>query len=172
MMCEQVGQMNYWRISPYDTELRDSGAECETFVGIQDLIEKRVSDQEYLAYEQSYLKAIDYVVETGGWNVFRLVDYAKYDDEEYPFPDGIVAAPDFVDGQEIDTKKMYLVAKLCLRSIVRSKIESSDFYLHFGWDFYMYMACPQKCDPVKEKIRKLGLTVEEGCRSPYENDDE
>jgi hypothetical protein len=57
-----------------------------------------------------------------------------------------------------------------LRGLLREefwcRFESSDAFVHVGWDYYMYIGVPDACPAAKRCAEGLGLYVE--CvRSPY-----
>jgi hypothetical protein len=60
-----------------------------------------------------------------------------------------------------------------IRHILREeywcRLEGGDGFLHFGWDYYMYVGVPHLCPIAQARATKLGLYVEE-CASPYVED--
>ncbi len=64
------------------------------------------------------------------------------------------------------------VCRLVLREIFWCKLEfGSDFYIHFGWDYYMYVGSSVFCKKSIAYAKQQGLFVEEK-ESPYSCRDE
>lgn len=60
--------------------------------------------------------------------------------------------------------------RLILREKFWCRLEGSDGFLHFGWDYYMYVGVPHLCPTARAKAAELGLYVEEFA-SPYVEDE-
>jgi hypothetical protein len=72
-----------------------------------------------------------------------------------------------VEGGEI-----VILLKMILRNYLVCKLEYKDkFFVHFGYDYYMYIGVEKECKIAKEKIRESGLFVEDFV-SPYLHSDE
>lgn len=60
-----------------------------------------------------------------------------------------------------------IICKMVLRNFADCQLFSKDkFFVHFGWDYYMYIGSSQKSLTAVEFAAKSGLFVEE-CLSPY-----
>ena len=70
-------------------------------------------------------------------------------------------------GKQINTKEMGDAARLVLRELLWCKIENESMFVHFGWDYYMYIGSSKEIPKLlKKKIESWGLFVEE-FESPY-----
>jgi len=58
------------------------------------------------------------------------------------------------------------VARDLLREAYWCRLEGENAYLHFGWDFYMYLGVPRACPVAQKLAQQLGLYVEP-FDSPY-----
>jgi len=59
------------------------------------------------------------------------------------------------------------VCRLVLREILWCKLESTNgFYIHFGYDYYMYVGSPVSSQRAIDYGKQNGLYVEE-MESPY-----
>ncbi len=50
-------------------------------------------------------------------------------------------------------------------------VYENKMYVHFGYDYYMYIGVNEKCLDAINSIQASGLFVEE-CESPYYQEDE
>ena len=66
----------------------------------------------------------------------------------------------------VETLPLGPVIRSVLREEFWCRLEGPAGYLHFGWDFYMYVGVPYPCPKSQELARGLGLFVEE-YPSPY-----
>ena len=61
-----------------------------------------------------------------------------------------------------------------IRRILRQefwcRLEGSEGFIHFGWDYYMYIGVPHPCPTARARAAELGLYVEEFA-SPYVEDE-
>ncbi len=67
-------------------------------------------------------------------------------------------------------KKIENIARLILRSYFWCILRSEDIFVHFGYDYYMYIGCKKKCCDVIKTIEKTGLFVEP-FESPYNKEE-
>ena len=70
--------------------------------------------------------------------------------------DGIYCSEDTIDG----------VARLVLREKLWCKLEARSMFVHFGYDYYMYIGSAEMCEKEVQKIQEMGLYIEEQ-ESPY-----
>jgi hypothetical protein len=76
---------------------------------------------------------------------------------------------DFSEGSTLCLERLGPVIRLVLREMFWCRLEGRTGYLHFGWDYYMYVGVPCPCPESQELARRLGLFVEEDS-SPYKRD--
>jgi hypothetical protein len=71
----------------------------------------------------------------------------------------------------IDMGHISLLLQLVFREIIWCKLEAPTMYVHFGWDFYVYIGIKKECEAIIKKIEINGLFVEP-CPSIYDGDDD
>ena len=71
--------------------------------------------------------------------------------------------------QSIKKEVISQVARLALRENIWAKLESKDMYIHFGYDYYMYIGSTKHCNNMISKIEESGLFVEPFV-SPYSDE--
>lgn len=160
--------MYSWRITKYDPLKRDSDGyylnsqewTCFSEVGT------KVSDEEYLKTEQKYLDAIRSFMRD-----LSLDSAYVYALEMWPNEDENTTKDRFLSeiqiGKAISTEEVQELARLSLRNEVWCKIGiENHFFVHFGYDFYMYIGADRNCSKAIQSVTQSGLFVEE-FESPY-----
>jgi len=73
-----------------------------------------------------------------------------------------------VDDQELeDRDTLARVVRLILRELIWCKLRAREgFYIHFGWDYYMYSGGVELDTETRSAITDSGLFVER-FKSPY-----
>jgi hypothetical protein len=66
----------------------------------------------------------------------------------------------------LDRPDVIKVSRLILREQMWCKLEANNMYIHFGYDYYMYIGTDKPCNSMYEKVLQYGLFVEL-CPSPY-----
>lgn len=75
------------------------------------------------------------------------------------------------NGDVLDRPLIKLVAAMILRDYLWCKFEAQDMYVHFGWDYYMYIGSAKVCKTAIYSIEQSGLFVEK-YESPYNDNNE
>jgi len=70
------------------------------------------------------------------------------------------------NGATYDISTISIIARLILREKLWCKLEAKNMFVHFGWDYYMYIGSSCACNQSIQKIKVLGLYVEK-YSSPY-----
>lgn len=78
----------------------------------------------------------------------------------------IVSHPQFSEGAAIPTAEVGVILVRLLREELWCRLESSDAFIHVGYDYYMYIGVPSECLFAQRKALSLGLFVEL-FSSPY-----
>ncbi len=71
-----------------------------------------------------------------------------------------------VNNSYVNKEDIIQIIQLILRNEIWCKLEAKEMYVHFGYDFYMYIQSSESCNSVIKKIESMGLFVEE-YESPY-----
>lgn len=152
--------MHEFRVTKYNPENRNAAGEylLDEWTEFSD-VGKRISLEEYERVENAYLQsAADF---TGTWRS----SFARVTDIQAPKGNGTFAEAEHIAKDDIPA---------LLRSLLRSefwcKIEADDGFIHVGWDFYMYLGCPEIDEDVIKRTEARGLFVEQFA-SPYREAD-
>lgn len=167
--------MYCWRITKYNPKNRDfNGAylkkEWISYSEIGKVFEnKKFMVEDYLKIENAYIQAIILFMECLNINYLRIVALQKKikpeKNEFYSFS-MINAYNSFKKRQLISKELVIIIAKLALRENLWCKLEAEDMYVHFGYDYYMYIGSKNICKDAISKIEKSGLYAE-AFESPY-----
>ena len=70
------------------------------------------------------------------------------------------------EGSVLTLEEAGAVIRAVLREEFWCRLQNERGYVHFGWDYYMYLGTPDRCPAAEQKAAALGLYVEE-FESPY-----
>ncbi len=149
-----MSKVNHYRITKYNPKFRDNESKYQNsdWTSISD----DVPMEDYLNYENKYAKTVIDCVTLCGVKKLKIT---SIQDGHSQFKLSRVKSEiNCKDWGSIDT-----LVRLMLREKLWGKIVSTkSFYVHFGWDYYMYIG--GSFELKKNKIN--GLYIEE-FRSPY-----
>jgi len=77
----------------------------------------------------------------------------------------------YSEGETIKLKDVGAIMTKVLREELWCRLESERGFIHFGWDYYMYVGVSSACPMAQHLATEFGLFVEE-MQSPYHPDDE
>lgn len=159
--------MRHWRVTKYDPVHRDtSGAfRADDWTAFGDI--GRVfagvvlTPADYEEMESRYVDAaIHFAHEAGVRSLIAVGVEEKSPKERTP-------SVELSEGAPIDLQRAPHVIRAILRDEVWCKLEARPlFYLHFGYDYYMYVGCQRDLPDSVEFAIKSGLFVEDFL-SPY-----
>ena len=70
-------------------------------------------------------------------------------------------------GKAVAVQEVRKLAKLTLRNAIWCKLGyKNQFFIHFGYDYYMYIGASEECVKAKEIVKETGLFIED-FKSPY-----
>ncbi|HEY8749470.1 MAG TPA: hypothetical protein VIM11_15910 [Tepidisphaeraceae bacterium] len=155
-----------YRVTKYDPKKRDgTGAfiaddwTSQTQIG-QTFGSVVLTAAQYHSTEDAYVKAaLAFLRESAGESlrVVHLENHDRHEESGLALRQGVILHP-----PEIDR-----VCRLNLRGTIWCKLEDdAGRFIHFGYDYYMYVGVPTPCQGSKALARDLNLFVEE-FRSPY-----
>lgn len=166
-----------WRITKYDPKKRNSQGWFleETWISYGDIGSlyqgERLTYDEYVRVENLYINAIVEFMKYlnishlevkclenhGSINEDQSVDKA-----EQMFVDALR------ENDLLSLEQVKVASRLILRNYFWSKLISKHkMFVHFGYDYYMYIGSRSECKEAIQKIRESGLYVED-FESPYE----
>ena len=72
---------------------------------------------------------------------------------------------DLDNGDVLPLERIDEIMRPTLREEISCRLEGRESFVHFDWDFYMYIGVPRPCSRAGVRASELGLYVEE-CASP------
>jgi hypothetical protein len=164
--------MPVFRISKYDPSLRaaDGAYTREAWTSHGDI--GKVFDgavltrAEYLGVEARYVDLLDEFLGWGRVEKLKVCGMEVSDRAALQscWGDG---KPGLAEGVWLERAAIREAARLALREVLWCRLEGRDCYVHFGYDFYMYIGGVAL---IGEPPTVTGLFVEEILESPYGND--
>lgn len=160
--------MYSWKITKYDPLNRDADGSylndekwtCFSEVGT------KVSIEEYLKTEQNYINAIGSFMAEMGLNKAYVIALEQWSDEVENQNANTFLSKIWI-GKAITVQEVQELAKLTLRNAIWCKMGfKNQFFVHFGYDYYMYIGAIRECTKAIDAVIQSGLFVE-GFDSPY-----
>lgn len=154
--------MNEYRVTKYNPAFRDqfghyTKAEWimfkdigETFSGVL------FTREEYERVEEAYVQVALSFLRESGLSSIRVAGIENHSNQSLDFDNDSVLPLDRV-GE---------IIRQTLRAEIYCRFEGSECFIHFGWDYYMYIGVPHPCPRAEAGAAELGLFVEEFA-SPY-----
>lgn len=162
--------MFWWRVTKYNPLNRnDDGSYIndEEWTSYSD-ISSKVNKEDYLKIEQSYINAIITFMDEMGLNNVYLNALEQWSDEIENQNASQFLLKMWL-GKSVNTQEVKDLARLTLREAIWCRLTyKNEFYVHFGYDYYMYIGANKDCPNARQKVEATGLYVEE-CNSPYLN---
>ena len=168
--------MNTWRVTKYNPAFRDERGVYlrDEWTSISDVGRSfdgvELTFDEYCKVEDAYVSTILSFISEASLDALTVTDLETYGVSEARAEDlrGIDCDPNAV------RQRMLLsggsigdVCRLVLREVLWCKLESEGgFYIHFGYDYYMYIGSPVLSEQSIAYGRQQGLLVED-MESPY-----
>ena len=170
--------MKHYRVTKFDSKKRNAdgtymdqqewtcigeiGKKCGSMV---------LTPQVYLRTEAAYVNAVLRSFEASGLPHLRVTnlsmrhtcDELAEQEAEFPFLDTAnLASLDFVEDQTVGPDEIALLVVQNLRGTLGCKLEfEGNFFVHFGWDYYMYIGCTGNDEMARAETEHDGLFVEE-----------
>lgn len=157
--------MYEYRITKYNPKYRNVKGvfEREEWISYSDIGQvfngTKLTANEYVAKEEKYISGILLMMACENVKTMFLKN-VEINSCDFEATFGVR------EGAALDVSEIPALCRLILREHIWAKLESERMFVHFGYDFYMYIGVANKCDDVLAKISDLGLYVEE-YRSPY-----
>lgn len=158
-MDERCGCVFEYRIAKYDPANRIDGRYAvDDWTSFSDVGKSygktELTYEEYLKTETAYIDCcIDLLSKA---RILSLaIEQAECYSEDILLPSSIS-----------DVSEIRVIIASCLREQCWFKLTSKDFFIHFGYDYYMYIGSVLPTAIVEETARKNGLFCER-CPSPY-----
>lgn len=169
--------MHTWRITKYNPLLRDNNGnytieEWTSYSDIGKYFEgKQLTFNDYIEVENKYINAVLQFMNCLQLQKLEIREQEKYEEDvnndkniDYEMSALFKKIEDRTTINIVDVPSL---CKLILREHLWGKLEfNPTLYIHFGYDYYMYIGCSKKCETTLEKITASGLYIEQ-FSSPY-----
>ncbi len=148
-----------WRVTKYNPQKRNQmgsyldDKEWTDFSEVGTL----VSEEGYVRTETNYINAILTFMDEVDLNEL-ILECLEVNSDEIISP----TATDFWAGKTVNRQEIKELAKLTLRNDIWCKLSyEQEFFVHFGYDFYMYIGTSKDCLHARKKVQENGLYVED-----------
>jgi hypothetical protein len=172
--------MKCWRITKYNPKFRNElghyqKKEWTSVSDIGKIFEgKQLTVEEYLNTENLYINSIDYFITALKLSGLKVEELEKNKAEiALKQPDNLylykmtMLFNSVKNNQFLNIQEVRYISRLILREQLWCKLTyGSTFFVHFGYDYYMYIGCHREYKEIFNKIVKSGLFVEQ-FESPY-----
>jgi hypothetical protein len=166
-----------WRITKYDPKKRNSQG-CfleDTWISYSDIGSLyhggRLTYDEYVRVENLYINAIVEFMKCLNVSHLQVKSLENHDRiSEDPSVDRaeVMFVNALKENASLSLEQVKMASKLILREYFWCKLISKHkMFVHFGYDYYMFIGSRLECKGALQKIRESGLYVEE-FQSPYE----
>lgn len=163
--------MYYYRITKYDPKLRDMDG-CyirDEWTEFGDVGIKKCTLEEYEAMEAFYIDAVMKFAVCLNIEGLQCFGVEKHDEpDEMDMPSAWRALYNKVTlGATVVIADLPILLKLILRNYLWCKLGCDErMFVHFGYDYYMFVGLEKECKDAVENIERGELFVEE-FKSPY-----
>lgn len=173
-----------WRVTKYNPDYRDEFGHYtlrEDWTSPYDIgnvfIKKEFTLKEYLQVESSYINAVITFLEECGIEFLRVLhleerDLTEEDKSSFLFEseyENVVIQEDKL----LNKEEIQLICRMVLRDFLHCHFYFNDvFFVHFGWDYYMYIGSNVHCSEAIKEVTKSGLFVEPMQSAYYIAEDE
>ena len=149
--------MNEYRVTKYNPAFRDqwghyTRAEWIMFKDIGETYSGVLfTREEYERVEEAYVQAALSFLRESGLSSIRVAGIENHSKQPLDFDNNSVLPLDRI-GE---------IIRRTLREEIYCRLEGSECFVHFGWDYYMYIGVPHPCPRAQRRAAELGLYVEE-----------
>lgn len=158
-----------WRVTKYDPARRDEQGyylpdDWTFFAQVGQVIGGRqLTHQDYLRVESAYVGTALRFMAEAGLTGLEVVDLQTHGQAHEDYLQGISLLPSSLKpGALVGGGALEGLIRLNLREALWCKLEAPNaFYLHFGWDYYMYIGSISPSPQAIGFARGSGLFVEE-----------
>jgi hypothetical protein len=148
--------MHEYRLTKYDPALRDAAGafKGDDWTAVSDIGESFsgivLTRQEYDRVEQAHIHATLTFLKEGGIESLRVEELETQPDSAIELREGTV----------LSTSQLGDVIGSILREEFWCNLESANGFVHFGYDYYIYLGVPHRCPGAELVAANLGLFAE------------
>ncbi|WP_404447996.1 hypothetical protein LG307_03155 [Sutcliffiella horikoshii] len=166
--------LNQWRVTKYNPNYRNNEGhytkpeEWTSASDIGKIIDsKTFTIEEYLQIEQTYINAIIHIIKLNNVESVRILNFKKNNmDKRSPLYESKFHLLNFKEDSEISIENIPTLSRMVLREFIFCHFYSNDFFIHFGYDYYLYFGSNSVQTKQIEDVVDESLFVEE-MRSPF-----
>ncbi len=174
-----------YRITKYNPKYRNEKGhylrnDWISYYGIgKEYIDGKLTLEKYLETEKKYIDAIIKFMDCLNISTLQVNSLERHngfleelEQDKNNAQEMIEMFKTIKEGDVLNTAQVKDLCKLILRDYIWCRLENnSNMFVHFGYDYYMYIGSKNECKRAVNKIEKSGLFVED-FESPYLDDDE
>jgi hypothetical protein len=169
-------EMFVYRVTKYDPAMRDSAGRFsgQDWTSISDIGKSTggvlLSESDYLRSENAYIEAVRRMFSAAKIEFLFITGLERISSPLVQINDGVLDACHQVkDKKAVSGVELEHVVRGCLREYIWCRLQGAgNSYLHFGYDYYMYIGLPI---PINATVMPAGIFLEE-FDSPYLDDEE
>jgi hypothetical protein len=166
-----------WRVTKYNPDFRDENGyytlneewTCPSEIG-KIINGNEFTLDEYLLVEASYINSVIKFIEESNIDSLRILQLDSYiseEDKTSPLFEKEFEHLVLKEDSVVNINEVRLICKLVLRNFLGCQLYRKDhFFVHFSWDYYMFIGSNMNCPSAIEFAKNNGLFAEQ-CTSPY-----
>jgi len=167
--------MYCWRITKYNPKYRDENGTYKKneWTSIHDVGKEfdgtQVTFHSYLIVEDAYVNAINRIIAGNGINSIKVEELEKASYFDYQDLSSMGAKQYFKslkNNADVSICNVEIIVRLLLREMMWCKLSCESMFVHFGYDYYMYIGSEKTLEDELAIIESNGLFVET-MLSPY-----
>lgn len=154
-----------YRVTKYSPALRDARGTYlrDEWISVSDIGREIggvvLTDHQYQRVEQAYIDSALAFLNEGGLTSLKIEGL------ENPKRNSL----EFGEGTIVSVERLGDLIRQILREAFWCRFEAENGFVHFGWDYYMYIGVQHRCLATEQFAEKLGLYPEE-FGSPYKEE--
>jgi hypothetical protein len=161
--------MKTWRITKYDPSKRNNNVylDEEEWTSFSD-VGTKVDIETYTKTELAYVNTIVETMQELELSTL-ILEELEVSIDEIKDQNIVRFLSKIKKGKSVNTEEIKELAKLTLREIIWCKLNYKEkLFVHFGFDFYMYIGTNEENINLRKKNKKTELYIEK-FESPYRN---
>lgn len=174
-----TNQINYqWRVTKYNPDFRDENGyytlteewTCPSKIG-KIICGEKFTLEEYLQIETAYVDTVINFLEVSGINTLRILQLSNWniseEDKKSTLYETEFDELKLKEDMMVSINEIRLICKMVLRNFLDCQLYLKDnFFVHFSWDYYMYIGSYVDCLSSMEHAKNNRLFAER-IQSPY-----
>jgi len=164
-----VIKIHYWRITKYNPKNRDENGIYQKYEWTSVSEVGKIFDNGellfdvYLFCENAYIDAIIKIMRENGVESLKVdaLEIHNYDNyADFTEPTTKKYFRTLRNNMLIPKQEVAQVSRFILRELIWCKLVSDRMFVHFGYDYYMYIGSEQQSEELLKAIESNGLFVE------------